>query len=62
MSKSLEGLKSAFAGESQANRKYQAFAAAAEKEGFSANCKIIPGSITCRSGPCSNPFENHGRN
>ncbi|PKO12633.1 MAG: rubrerythrin [Chloroflexi bacterium HGW-Chloroflexi-10] len=34
MSKSLEGLKSAFAGESQANRKYLAFAEAADKEGY----------------------------
>lgn len=33
MSKSEEGLKEAFAGESQANRKYLAFAAQAEKEG-----------------------------
>lgn len=41
MSKSLEGLKSAFAGESQANRKYQAFAAAAEKEGFPQIAKLF---------------------
>jgi rubrerythrin len=34
MSKSEEYLKDAFAGESQANRKYLAFAAAAEKEGY----------------------------
>lgn len=34
MSKSEEGLKAAFAGESQANRKYLAFAAAADKEGY----------------------------
>jgi rubrerythrin len=34
MSKSSDGLKSAFAGESQANRKYTAFAEAAEKEGL----------------------------
>lgn len=33
MSKTQENLKSAFAGESQANRKYLAFAKAAEKEG-----------------------------
>jgi len=41
MSKSLEGLKSAFAGESQANRKYQAFAAAAEKEGYPQIAKLF---------------------
>lgn len=34
MSKTEQYLKEAFAGESQANRKYLAFAAAAEKEGF----------------------------
>ncbi|MDO9586235.1 MAG: rubrerythrin family protein [Syntrophales bacterium] len=34
MSKSEENLKEAFAGESQANRKYLAFADKAEKEGF----------------------------
>lgn len=34
MSKSEENLRTAFAGESQANRKYLAFAAKAEKEGF----------------------------
>ncbi|EKD58343.1 MAG: rubrerythrin [uncultured bacterium] len=33
MSKTTDDLKAAFAGESQANRKYLAFAAAAEKEG-----------------------------
>lgn len=33
MSKTQENLKAAFAGESQANRKYLAFAKAAEKEG-----------------------------
>ncbi len=41
MSKSLEGLKSAFAGESQANRKYQAFAEAAEKEGYKQIAKLF---------------------
>lgn len=34
MTKSEEGLKTAFAGESQANRKYLAFAKQAEKDGF----------------------------
>jgi rubrerythrin len=34
MSKTEEYLKEAFAGESQANRKYLAFAAAADKEGY----------------------------
>lgn len=34
MSKTEQNLKEAFAGESQANRKYLAFAAAADKEGY----------------------------
>jgi rubrerythrin len=34
LSKSIEDLKAAFAGESQANRKYLAFAEKAEKEGY----------------------------
>lgn len=34
MSKSLDNLKTAFAGESQANRKYLAFAKKADQEGF----------------------------
>jgi len=34
MSHSIENLREAFAGESQANRRYLAFAQKAEKEGF----------------------------
>lgn len=34
MSKTIENLKEAFAGESQANRKYLAFAAKADQEGY----------------------------
>lgn len=41
MSKSEEYLKEAFAGESQANRKYLAFAAAADKEGFPQAAKLF---------------------
>jgi len=41
MSKSEEGLKTAFAGESQANRRYLAFAAAADKEGFAQVAKLF---------------------
>lgn len=41
MSKSEEGLKAAFAGESQANRKYLAFAAAADKEGYTQAAKMF---------------------
>ena len=41
MSKSLEGLKASFAGESQANRKYLAFAEKADKEGFPQAAKLF---------------------
>jgi len=41
MSKTQDFLKEAFAGESQANRKYQAFAANADKEGYSQAAKLF---------------------
>ena len=41
MSKSVENLKGAFAGESQANRRYLAFARKAEEEGFSQVAKLF---------------------
>ena len=41
MSKSEEYLKEAFAGESQANRRYLAFAAAADKEGYPQAAKLF---------------------
>ena len=41
MSKTEENLKMAFAGESQANRKYLAFAEKAEKEGFPQVAKVF---------------------
>ena len=41
MSKTEDALKEAFAGESQANRKYLAFAAKADQEGFAQVAKLI---------------------
>lgn len=41
MEKTMDHLKEAFAGESQANRKYLAFAKQAEKEGFPAAAKLF---------------------
>jgi rubrerythrin len=41
MSKSEQNLKDAFAGESQANRKYLAFAEKADKEGFTQVAKLF---------------------
>lgn len=41
MTKTSENLKSAFAGESQANRRYLAFAQKAEEEGFTQAAKLF---------------------
>ncbi len=41
MSKTMENLKEAFAGESQANRKYLAFAEKADKEGYAQVAKLF---------------------
>jgi rubrerythrin len=41
MEKTIENLKSAFAGESQANRRYLAFAWKAEEEGFTQAAKLF---------------------
>ncbi len=41
MTKSMDDLKSAFAGESQANRKYTAFARKADDEGFAQVAKLF---------------------
>src|SRR5512145_2561980 len=41
MSKTEENLKDAFAGESQANRKYLAFAAKADQEGYKQAAKLF---------------------
>ncbi len=41
MSKTEQNLREAFAGESQANRKYLAFAAAADKEGYPQAAKLF---------------------
>ena len=41
MSKTDENLKNAFAGESQANRRYMAFAKKAEQEGFKQVAKLL---------------------
>ncbi|MCP4340100.1 MAG: rubrerythrin family protein, partial [Desulfobulbaceae bacterium] len=41
MATTTENLKEAFAGESQANQKYKAFAKKAEKEGFTNIAKLF---------------------
>ncbi|MHA1805859.1 MAG: rubrerythrin family protein [Promethearchaeota archaeon] len=49
MTKSEENLKTAFAGESQANRKYLAFAGQAEKEGFPQVAKLFRAAATAET-------------
>ncbi len=49
MSKSLEDLQAAFAGESQANQKYLAFADAAEKEGYAQVAKLFRAAAKAES-------------
>ncbi|MHA1726777.1 MAG: rubrerythrin family protein [Promethearchaeota archaeon] len=49
MTKSEENLKAAFAGESQANRKYLAFAEQAEKEGFPQVAKLFRAAATAET-------------
>jgi len=49
MSKTEEGLKEAFAGESQANRKYLAFAQKADQEGFPQIAKIFRASAAAET-------------
>ncbi len=56
MSKTEENLKAAFAGESQANRKYLAFAEKAEKEGFSQIAKVFRAAAAAETVHAHNHF------
>ena len=49
MSKTEEGLKEAFAGESQANRKYLAFGEKADQEGFPQIAKLFRAAATAET-------------
>jgi rubrerythrin len=49
MTKSQDDLMAAFAGESQANRKYLAFAKQAEKDGFKQIAKIFKGAAAAET-------------
>jgi rubrerythrin len=53
MSESEKNLKEAFAGESQANRKYSAFAKKAEAEGVQGSSHALSRSRCCRNDSCS---------
>jgi rubrerythrin len=60
MSKTEEGLKEAFAGESQANRKYLAFAEKADKEGFSQVAKLFRAAAAAETVHAHNHFRALG--
>ncbi len=55
-----ENLAVAFAGESQANRKYLAFARAAEKEGFSQIAKLFRAAADAETIHALAHFQNMG--
>jgi len=57
MSKTQDFLKEAFAGESQANRKYQAFAAKADKEGYSQAAKLFRAASEAEAVHANNHLE-----
>lgn len=56
MSKTEENLKAAFAGESQANRKYLAFAKKADKEGFPQIAKVFRAAAAAETVHAHNHF------
>ena len=57
MSKALEGLKTAFAGESQANRKYLAYAAHAEKAGYMQAARLFKAAAEAETVHALNHFK-----
>jgi rubrerythrin len=56
MSKSMEDLQAAFAGESQANRKYLAYAAKAEKDGFAQAARLFRAAAAAETVHAHNHF------
>jgi rubrerythrin len=56
MSKSVDNLKTAFAGESQANRKYLAFAKKADLEGFPQIAKLFRAAAAAETVHANNHF------
>ncbi len=61
MSKTQENLQEAFAGESQANRKYLAFAKQAHSEGYPQVAKLFEGCSGGRNGSCPRTPARHER-
>jgi len=60
MSKSTDDLKAAFAGESQANRKYLAFAKKADEEGFPQAAKLFRAAAHAETVHAMNHFKALG--
>jgi rubrerythrin len=56
MSKSIDDLKAAFAGESQANRKYTAFSRKADQEGFTQVAKLFRAAAAAETVHALNHF------
>lgn len=56
MSKSIDHLKTAFAGESQANRKYLAFAMKADEEGFPGIARLFRAAAAAETVHAQNHF------
>ena len=61
MSKTLENLMAAFAGESQANRKYLAYAQAADKEGLSGVAKVFRAAAAAETIHAHTHLKNAGK-
>jgi len=60
MSKTLDNLAAAFAGESQANRKYLAFAKKAEEDGYLAIAKLFKAAAAAETIHAHNHFKTMG--
>jgi len=60
MSKSIDDLKAGFAGESQANRKYLAFAKKADEEGYSQVAKLFRAAAAAETVHALNHFRALG--
>ncbi|MBS3809696.1 MAG: rubrerythrin family protein [Desulfobacterales bacterium] len=60
MGKTMKHLSEAFAGESQANRKYLAFAQQAEKEGFPAAAKLFRAAAAAETVHAHTHLQNMG--
>jgi rubrerythrin len=60
MSKSTDDLKAAFAGESQANRKYLAFAKKADEQGFHQVAKLFRAAAAAETVHATNHFRTLG--